>query len=74
VLLQVPRHLVFSLPRAVWDAVRAFDGRRDREVIVRVVRRLRGLELTGDFLLALYRAGILEEGNGRSRARRGAAS
>lgn len=61
VLLQVPRHLVFRLPRTVWEAVRDFDGNRDCESVVEEVRRSRGLELTRGFLLALYRAGILEE-------------
>lgn len=72
VLLIVPGHLVFGLSHAVWEALRGFDGRRDRESVVEEVRRSRGLELTRGFLLALYRAGILEEGGtaGHARARR----
>jgi len=65
VFLQVPKHLVFSLSRGVWEAVLRFDGSRDRGAVVREVRCVGGLGLPKEFLLALYRAGILEESNSK---------
>jgi hypothetical protein len=57
--LEVPGALAYLLATPTWEALRCFDGKREQEAVVRTVRRERGLELTREFLLAAYRAGIL---------------
>lgn len=60
--VQVPGALAYLLETATWEALRCFDGKREREAVVRDLRRERGVEMTREFLLAACRAGILLPG------------